>query len=29
MKIYLAGGVTGNINNLWVNMCKIYLSGSY
>jgi hypothetical protein len=29
MKIYLAGGVTGNLNAFWKNMCKIHLSGTY
>lgn len=29
MKIYLAGGVTGNLISLWKNMAKIYLAGTY
>ena len=28
MKIYLAGGITGNLNKLWKEMSKIYLAGT-
>lgn len=29
MKIYLAGGITGNLKPFWDSILKIYLSGSY
>jgi hypothetical protein len=29
MKIYLAGGISGNLNSLFKTMCRIHLAGTY